>query len=122
MGDRVLVQLDKAEDHTVTTKGIIVPLSELSQKDSGGYTTVTSPRKYLAQGTVLHVSKLASEHLAKSIDNPNQIIGKKVLLTEHAVSNSFAFYEDKSSLVRDFEGLVAIPHNLIEAVLNEKNN
>lgn len=118
LGDRILIKLDEAQDHTVTESGIAIPLNEVYETDGGRLKTRTSDRKHLAQGTVLAIGDQAVENLAKL----NIILGKKdkVFLSHTALNQkAFYFFTRRDKLVQDFDGLIAIPHTLIEAKYNE---
>ncbi len=116
IGDRVVILLDKATDHTTTESGILIPLSELSETDGGRLTTRTSSQQYLMSGTVVGMSKFSSlkfEEQHTSITN-----GDRVYLSKSAVSPAYQFFPERSNLVIDFTGYICVPHTLIEAKIN----
>lgn len=113
LGDRVIILLDKISDHTTTDSGIIVPLNEVIELESGRLGTETSSRTHLSQGTVVKMSALAAEKLVDVKE------GDKVLVHHSATSKSHYFFPDRTKLVQDFNGFISIPHPLVEAVINE---
>ncbi len=112
LGDRVIILLDKAQDHTKTEHGILIPLNELAETDGGKITTRTSSKMYLSKGTVLSLSATSKEKL------PELNVNDRVYVTETANSPSYQFFPNRDRLVQDFEGYICIPHVLIEAKIN----
>lgn len=115
-GDRVVVLLDKATDHTVTESGILVPLSELAETDGGRLTTRTSSQQYLMSGMVVGMSKFSS--LKFEEQHTPVTTGDRVYLSKSAVSPAYQFFPERSNLVIDFTGYICVPHTLIEAKIN----
>lgn len=113
LGDRVLVQLDKMEEHTTLSSGLTVPLYDNIETDGGRPGAKASDKKYLAQGTVLLLSNTAKVKLEEQGYELNE--GDKVFVTQNAVSPQYQFFPDRSNLFIRFEGLISIPHVLIEA-------
>lgn len=109
LGDRILVQLDKAEDHTVTDSGLIVPLMENAQTDGGKEISRISPRKWLQQGTVVGMSEVSKEKL------PDIQVNDRVMITSTAANANYQFFLDRSNLALEWTGIICIPHPLIEA-------
>lgn len=116
LGDRVLIKLDKAVDHTLTESGILLPRTELAETDGGKLTTRLSNKNHLPQGTIILMSKKAQELLSEVS------INDKVYVADHALNTSNYFYPDRTKLVQEFEGYICIPHILIEAKLNNGSN
>lgn len=116
LGDRVVILLDKANDHTVTESGILVPLAELTETDGGRLTTRTSSQQYLMMGTVIALSEFSSSKF-KEQSSPIAV-GDRVYLSKAAVSPTYQFYPERNSLVIDFTGYICVPHTLIEAKIN----
>ncbi len=117
IGDRVLVALDEALDHTQTKSGLFIPLNTLKESESGKMTTETSKRKHLSQGTIVQLGSKAVSNFNTLGEDPK--VGDKVMLSEQALNSSYHFYPDRSRLVQDFQGYVCIPHTLIEAIIND---
>lgn len=115
-GNRVLIQLDPHPEHTITESGIVVPQFDLIESDSGKLKTVPSNTRYLAKGTVVLISPFASKKLEEEGTPLN--IGDKVYVPDSVVSPNYQFFMDKNSIILEFKGLVAVPHTLIEAILN----
>lgn len=112
LGDRVVIQLDKMLDHTITSSGVMVPNTELTETDGGKLTTRLSNKSHVPQGTVQLLSAKAQELL------PELKIGDKVFVAQHSLNSSNYFYPDRTKLIQDFEGYICIPHTLIEAKIN----
>lgn len=121
LGDRILVLLDNAQDHTTTSSGLIVPLNDIVETDGGRLKTETSKRKHLTSGTVVLIAEQAASKLQDTKSNIK--VGDKVYVTEMVGKNvsSYQFFVDRSKLVQDFSGLVCIPHIMIEAKINTNN-
>jgi len=118
IGDRILVLLDEAPEHTKTESGLILPLNNVIEKDSGRLGTEISKRKHLNVGTVLSIADFSKQKLEDQ--KASLKVGDRVYVSELAVSNlkSYQFITDRTKLVADFEGVVCIPHVLIEAKVN----
>lgn len=118
IGDRVLILLDEAHDHTTTETGIIIPLSNVIEKDSGRLGTELSKRKHLTKGTILLLSPTASSKLEDL--HTTLTPGDRVYVNEMVMKtpSSYQFFLDRSKLVQDFDGVVCIPHVLIEAKID----
>lgn len=114
-GDRVLIQLDVQPDHTLTNAGIVVPKFIPGETDGGKPKSDLDSRKHLFIGTVLLLSPLAQKRLQEQETPISK--GDRVYVSSFANESSYQFNSDRSRLVTDFDGLIAIPHNLIEAVL-----
>jgi co-chaperonin GroES (HSP10) len=114
LGDRVLIQLHKLPDHTVSEKGIVMPLFQNIESDGGRPDVKASNLEYLSVGTVLKISALAKQKLADSLSPLSE--GDTVYLPQVAVSPSYQFFTKRTGLVENFEGIIAVPHTLIEAI------
>lgn len=119
VGDRVLVLLDNAEGHTVTASGVIIPLNDVVETDGQRLKAETSKRKHLTSGKIVRVSSTAAAKLADSNLTLSQ--GDVVYVSDMVGKNvaSYQFFVDRSKLVQDFNGIVCIPHTLIEAKVND---
>lgn len=113
LGDRTVILLEEAKDHTVTSGGITVPLSTVYETDGGRLATKTSARKHLSKGKIVLMSPLAETKLKESI--PDIKIGDTVYVPEGAHSTAYQFYPSKNALVLDYKGYICVPHSLIEA-------
>lgn len=115
VGDRVLILLDEAKDHTITESGIIIPLNNTIEKESGRLGTELSKRKHLTKGVIVGLSSIASTKL-NDLGVP-LTVGDRVFVNEQVLrtTSSYQFFIDRDKLVVDFDGLVCIPHLLIEA-------
>jgi hypothetical protein len=117
-GNRILIQLDAHPDHTVTASGVYVPHLALMESDGGKLNTVISNVRHLARGTVQLISPFASKKLEE--EGTPLKIGDRVQVPDSVVSPNYQFFKDKDGIVLDFEGLVVVPHTLIEAILNNE--
>lgn len=111
LGERVLLQLDEHPEHTVTPGGVIQPKWINIESDGGKPKVKPSNQKRIASGVVLMISPLAKEKIDL---NP----GDKVYVNQAAVSQSYHFSISRNNLVADFDGIIAIPPQLIEAKIN----
>lgn len=118
IGDRILILLDEALDHTTTETGIIIPLNNVIEKDSGRLGTELSKRKHLTKGTILSLSPTATSKLEEL--HTSLTSGDRVYVNEMVMKtpSSYQFFLDRNKLVQDFDGVVCIPHVLIEAKIN----
>jgi co-chaperonin GroES (HSP10) len=109
IGDKVLVKLDPVQN--VLPSGIINPSLEIYETDGGKIATRTSKgTEFQPQGTVIAISDLATEKLKIiSVDD-------KVRVSSAALNPSFYFSFEPSNPT---EGLVLIPHTLIDAKIND---
>lgn len=113
IGDRIVIQLDEAKGHTVTAAGVVIPLNDVIEKDSGKLGTATSDKKHLAKGTVLGIGEAAYNKLKDNYTTLN--IGDRVFVNPRSHNKDFYFFLNRDVLVQDFEGVICIPHTLIEA-------
>lgn len=116
MGNRVLIKLDEHPDHTVTSTGIIVPDFTPSYTDSGRPKDELSKLKHLFKGTVLALSPIAAQKLAE--ESTPLSPSDRVYISQQAFSDSYQFFLNRDAITLPFEGLIAIPHSLIEAKIN----
>lgn len=108
LGNRVLIQLHEQKE--ITSKdGILIPLSDITMTESGRLKTTPSAKTYLSKGTIL---KLPASSTLK--------VGDTVYVAESAVTPQYQFFLNRNQLVNQFEGIIAIPEALIEAIYNEK--
>ena len=115
LGNRVLIQLDEHPTHT-TTDGIILPDFTPSYSDGGQPISDLSKRRHLFKGTVLALSPLAATKLEE--ESTPIAPGDKVYISQQAHSDAYQFFLSRDAIALTFEGLVAIPHTLIEAKIN----
>lgn len=120
IGDRILIQLDEHPEHTTLPSGLIVPQYVAGETDGNRPTSLLSDTKYLDTGTVLAVSPYAASRL-EDLSTPLSP-GDRVLLPLHATTPSYQFFLDRSKILRSFEGLICVPHTLLEAKVNETQN
>lgn len=118
IGDRILIVLDEALEHTKLDSGLIIPLNTIVEKDSGRLGTELSKRKHLTKGTILSLSP-TSEAKLKELESPLKV-GDRVYVNEMILktTSSYQFFINRDKLVQDFDGVVCIPHVLIEAKIN----
>ncbi len=112
IGDRILVRLDEAKDHTVIN-GIIIPVNTIVESESGKLKTELSKIRHLARGTILNISA----HSAKKLDELNITLSPndRVYVSHQAVnSSSYQWKSDRDKLISEFDGIVCVPHLLIE--------
>lgn len=112
-GDMVIVKLDKLGDHTVTASGLLIPANKLVETDGGKIRTETSSKKTIPSGTVLGLSAYADKKL-QEMNGESLNVGDKVYVTSHANNEQYQFLIDRKKLVTNFEGVVAIPHIMIQ--------
>lgn len=111
LGERVLVQLDKMQDHTVTDKGVVVPHFINIEASNGMPEAKASNLEYLSVGTVESIPEKVSQSTGLSV-------GDRVFVAPSVVSPSYQFFSKRTGLVEPFEGLILIPPAYIEAKLN----
>jgi len=119
-GDRVLIALDEHPTHTVTKGNIVVPRFEQGVTEGGKPRSDLDSRKHLSVGTVVAISPLASKRMSEE-ETPLRP-GDRVYISATANNISYQFISDRSRLVVDFDGLIAVPHNYIEAIVNTPTN
>lgn len=112
-GDRVLIQLDPHPQHTTSDSGLVTPLYNVVTTEGGRLKSELSDKRYLSVGTILQLSPYASAKL-NELGTPLST-GTKVYVTPSANNPNYQFFLDRQALVLDFNGLIAIPHQLIEA-------
>lgn len=114
IGDRILIKLDEARDHTVTESGLVIPLQQLAESDGGRVVSEISKQKHLPQGTIMKMGPLAAKKLEEVMADVT--VGDKVFISTQVFnSKSYEFSTDRSQLLREFDGYICIPHVLIEA-------
>lgn len=119
IGDRILIRLDEQPEHSTTKEGIIVPIYRPEETEGGKIKGVLSSEKYLAQGTVIAISPYSKgklEDLGVSLSP-----GDPVYPARASVSPSYAFPLDRSTLIASFDGIICIPHSLLEAKIINGN-
>lgn len=114
-GDRIVVQLDKAPQYSTNEFGVVEALMENHETDGGRIASKPSSRSYLNRGTVIQISPLALTKLSE-ID-ASLSPGDQVFVTHNATSEQYNFSYSREGLVKNFSGLVCIPHVLIEGKL-----
>lgn len=116
LGDRVLIRLDEQPDHTTTSSGVIIPEFIPSYTEGGRPKDELSTRSHLYQGTVLQLSPLAASRLSE--EGTPLSPDDRVFLSTMCHNPSYQFFSNRDSLTLQFEGLIAVPHSLIEAKIN----
>lgn len=118
IGDRVIVLLDEAKEHSTTDSGFIIPLNNIVEKPSGQQGTELSSRSHLDKGTVVAISEFASAKLSEQ--QASVKVGDRVFVSPLVGRNvkSYQFLLNRDRLVTDFEGLVCVPYTFIEAKIN----
>lgn len=115
LGDRVLIELETANDHSMTDSGIIVPASELFETDGGRAGTRPTSEKRIAKGKVLSISAKAQENL------PEITIGDLVYVPKTAITMSYQFDVERKNILSspiNNDKIICIPSALIEAKIN----
>ena len=115
LGNRVLIQLDKEVDHTKLASGIEVPKVKYEETDGGKLRAKVDRFGFLAQGTIVDASALAKKSLAD--EDVTIESGTKVLVNPVAVSDNYQFFQDRSTKIQLFDGLIDVPSSLIEAII-----
>lgn len=119
IGDRIIVKLDEAIDHTVIN-GIIIPLNTVIESESGKVKTELSKLRHLAKGTVVALSTFSSKKLDEA--EVPLVVGDRVYVSHQAInSSSYHWKNDRNQLLSEFDGHICIPHGLIEAKISEEN-
>ena len=116
LGDRVLIRLDEKPTHTTTSSGVILPEFTPTYTDGGRPKDELSTRTHLFKGTVLALSPLASSKLTEEGTPLKE--DDKVYISQQAFNSTYQFLLSRDSITLQFEGLIAIPHTLIEAKIN----
>lgn len=112
LGDRVIIQLDKAESHTTTQDGLIIPLNELYTSEGGKVVSTTSAKRFLNKGVVLNVSSYVNDKMMEM----NKITLSKDDRVYISPSGNDAHYHYNKELTSPFDGVVCIPFALIEGI------
>lgn len=116
IGDRVIIKLDEALDHTVTDSGLMIPLTELRPTESGDRMKAeTSDRTHLTIGTIVQVGTVASQRLEELKAPLSE--GDRVYVSPHALGKAYHYQTNRNVLVQTFDGTICIPHTLIEVKL-----
>lgn len=102
LGDRTLIRLRKAEDHTVTEEGLFIPLMENYTTDGGKNGARVSNFKFLTIGEVL------------STTHAELKAGDTVTVFRNAATNDYFFPLDRTRLVVPFDGTILVPNSMIE--------
>lgn len=108
LGERVLLQLDEHPDHSITPGGVIQPKWVNVESDGGKPKVKPSNQKHVSSATVLLISSQAAEKISL-------VPGDKVYVNQAAVSQSYHFLISRNNLVDEFDGVIAVPPQLIEA-------
>lgn len=117
-GDRIIIQLDKVPAVTIDEYGLRQALTENYETDGGKIASKLSPRSFVNKGTVIQISPLALSKLSELGHTLSP--SDQVFLTHNAVSEQYNFSYTREGLVKDFTGLVAVPHILIEGkIIND---
>lgn len=118
IGDKVLIKLDLLPSHTTTESGLEIPLYEAVTTEGGKVKSQLSQTKYLSQGTIVDISPYSSQRASEFgvTLSPND----RVFVNPSAVSPHYQFFTDRSQLVMNFDGYVAVPVTLIDAKINGK--
>lgn len=116
IGDRIWIKLDEATEHTTTESGILIPLNELTETDGGRVSTRPSSKKHLLKGTIIQMSNFAAKKLTELDTTLKE--GDKVYVSKNVAHAGYEFDAKRNALVVDFTGDICIPHNLIEAKIN----
>lgn len=103
LGDKTLIQLDKAESHTVSG-GIIIPVFNHGETEGGRPKSTVSDRMLLSVGTVLLTN------------HPDLVVGDRVTVHPTTVNAHYFYALDRYKLVQDFDGVVLVPNNMIESI------
>lgn len=120
IGDRITVLLDKQPDHTKSSSGLEIPLFYNAESDGGKPIAKVSDKQYLSKGTIQAISPYAAkklEELGASIK-----VGDRVFVNPNTVSANYQFFTTRHSLVQDFEGVICVSHQLIEAKIPSNEN
>lgn len=112
LGEKVLIQLEAASDHTTTDTGLIIPLFENDLSDGGRPITKLSSKKYLSKGTVINISPKAK------ISYPELEVGDTVYVPTQVASPQYQFFLTRDKLVLDWEGVIVVNPIQIEAKIN----
>ena len=116
IGDRIVIRLDEAVDHTVRN-GIIIPVNTEVDSETGKIKTQLSRVRHLAKGTVLNISEHSKEKLLNLGVTLN--VNDRVYVSHQVVNSaSYQWKNERDQLISEFDGVVCIPHGLVEAKIN----
>jgi len=118
IGNRVLILLDKEPEHTTTSSGLLIPQFTYEETDGGKLKAKASDLTYLSQGTVVSISTYAKDLLSR--ENTDLNVGDRVYVSTNAVSPQYQFFLDRSTKILSFDGYIAIPTSLIEAIIKDE--
>jgi len=116
LGNRVLIQLDKEQEHATTASGLLVPNFRHEETDGGKLKAKASELTYLPQGTVIDISPYAKDLLEK--EHSPLKVGDRVFLSMNISPDSYHFPLNRDSKRIVFDGHIAVPTSLIEAIIN----
>ena len=102
LGDRTLLKLQKAEDHTTLPGGLIKPQFENYETDGGKASSRISDRRYLSIGTVL------------ATNSPDLKVGDGITVLPSCANINYFFSMDRSQLASTFDGTILVPNTMIE--------
>jgi len=106
LGAKVMIQLEPLPDPKET--GLAIRRFENAETDGGRPRAKVSSVRFLPYGKIVNLTDKTKEETGLSI-------GDTVLLSQGAINHEF--YEDRTTLVPQFTGLVLVPYQLIEAAL-----
>ncbi len=102
LGDRTLLKLLQAEDHTTLPGGLIKPQFENYETDGGKASSRISSRKYLSIGIVL------------ATNSPDLKVGDTITVMPSCANPTYFFPLDRSQLAPTFDGTILVPNTMIE--------
>jgi len=122
VGDRTIVLLDKAEEHSTTKSGLLIPLNNIVEGSAGRERAELSKRSHLDKGIVVAIADFAADKLSEQKTDLKP--GDRVFISPLVGKNvqSYQFMTKRNQLVAEFEGLVCIPHTFVEAKINDNGN
>lgn len=110
----ILVRLDKYESDKVTESGIIVPKFKNYETDGGRPASkIDDGEVFSSTGTIVQVSDKCQQLLSEEKMDLGE--GDRVMIDPNAKSPHNWFIENRSVKVADFEGLVLLHPNHIQA-------
>lgn len=116
----VLIQLDKYPSQETTTDfGVIVPKYEAYETEGGRPASKVVNEVYTTTGTIIQISAKARETLDEEKIDVQP--GSRVYIYPAAKNPSNWFFPDRTKPVQDFDGLLLVQPNMIQAIVHNED-
>lgn len=114
----VLIQLEKfPKESTTTESGIVIPQYKAYETEGGRPAAKIDEEIYTTIGTILQISTAARQLLEK--ENTSLEPGDKVMIHPSSKNPHNWFFPDRNQRVQDFQGLLLISPQQVQAKINE---